>query len=82
LSANKLRYVVADRKGQWLVLLRWSAAAWRLKARDQSIVWSDEQSPHQNLNPIRCQRGVYELKAPLKICFAVENVLDAAGRLL
>jgi hypothetical protein len=40
---EQLRYVVIDDKGQWLALLGWSAAALHLKARDQSIEWSEQQ---------------------------------------
>jgi hypothetical protein len=40
---EQLRYVVTDAKGQWLALLGWSAAAMHLKARDQTIEWSDRQ---------------------------------------
>ena len=40
---EQLRYVVTDAKGNWLALLGWSAAAMHLKARDQSIEWSDHQ---------------------------------------
>jgi len=43
LVGEQLRYVVTDAKGTWLALLGWSAAALHLKARDQSIEWSEEQ---------------------------------------
>lgn len=43
LVGEQLRYVVTDAKGHWLALLGWSAAAMHLKARDQSIEWSDRQ---------------------------------------
>jgi hypothetical protein len=43
LVGEQLRYVVTDAKGTWLALLGWSAAAMHLKARDQSIEWSDRQ---------------------------------------
>jgi hypothetical protein len=43
LVGEQLRYVVADAKGTWLALIGWSAAAMHLKARDQSIEWSDRQ---------------------------------------
>jgi hypothetical protein len=43
LVGEQLRYVVIDARGRWLALLGWSAAAMHLKARDQSIEWSDRQ---------------------------------------
>ena len=43
LVGEQLRYVVSDARGRWLALLGWSAPAMHLKARDQSIEWTDEQ---------------------------------------
>jgi hypothetical protein len=43
LVGEQLRYVVTDACGQWLALLGWSAAALHLKARDQSLEWSEQQ---------------------------------------
>jgi Domain of unknown function (DUF4338)/DDE_Tnp_1-associated len=43
LVGEQLRYVITDAEGTWLALLGWSAAALHLKARDQSIEWSEEQ---------------------------------------
>jgi hypothetical protein len=43
LVGEQLRYVATDAKGDWLALLGWSAAALHLKARDQSIEWSERQ---------------------------------------
>lgn len=43
LVGEQLRYVVVNAKGDWLALIGWSAAAMHLKARDQSIEWSDRQ---------------------------------------
>jgi hypothetical protein len=43
LVGEQLRYVVTDAQGKWLALIGWSAAAMHLKARDQSIEWSDRQ---------------------------------------
>lgn len=43
LVGEQLRYIVTDAQGTWLALLGWSAAAMHLKARDQSIEWSDHQ---------------------------------------
>lgn len=43
LVGEQLRYVVTDAQGRWVALLGWSAAAMHLKARDQSIEWSDRQ---------------------------------------
>jgi hypothetical protein len=43
LVGEQLRYVATDAQGNWLALLGWSAPALHLKARDQSIEWSEEQ---------------------------------------
>jgi Domain of unknown function (DUF4338)/DDE_Tnp_1-associated len=43
LVGEQLRYVVTDARGRWVALLGWSAAAMHLKARDQSIEWSNRQ---------------------------------------
>jgi Domain of unknown function (DUF4338)/DDE_Tnp_1-associated len=43
LVGEQLRYVITDAKGTWLALLGWSAPALHLKARDQSIEWSERQ---------------------------------------
>jgi hypothetical protein len=43
LVGEQLRYVVTDAHGRWLALIGWSAAALHLKARDQSIQWTDAQ---------------------------------------
>jgi hypothetical protein len=43
LVGEQLRYVVTDAKDTWLALIGWSAAAMHLKARDQSIEWSERQ---------------------------------------
>ena len=43
LVGEQLRYVVTDAKNTWLALIGWSAAAMHLKARDQSIEWSERQ---------------------------------------
>ncbi len=43
LVGEQLRYIVTDAQGSWLALIGWSAAALHLKARDQSIEWSEPQ---------------------------------------
>lgn len=43
LVGEQLRYIVTDAQGRWLALIGWSAAALHLKARDQSIEWSESQ---------------------------------------
>lgn len=42
LVGEQLRYV-AEHRGQWVGLLVWSAAAYKLKLREQWIGWSDRQ---------------------------------------
>ena len=41
LCGAQLRYVIKSAQGQWLGALAFSAAAWRVQARDQWIGWSD-----------------------------------------
>ena len=43
LVGEQLRYAITDAQGHWLALLGWSAPALHLKARDQSIEWSNLQ---------------------------------------
>jgi len=43
LVGEQLRYAVIDGSGRWLALIGWSAPALHLKARDQSIEWTDGQ---------------------------------------
>ena len=43
LVGEQLRYAITDAQGHWLALLGWSAPALHLKARDQSIEWSEQQ---------------------------------------
>jgi len=43
LVGEQLRYVVIDAAGNRVALIGWSAAAMHLKARDQSIEWTDQQ---------------------------------------
>ena len=43
LVGEQLRYAVTDASGRWLALIGWSAPALHLKARDQSIEWTDAQ---------------------------------------
>ena len=43
LVGEQLRYAVIDGSGRWLALIGWSAPALHLKARDQSIEWTDAQ---------------------------------------
>jgi hypothetical protein len=42
LVGEQLRYV-AEYKGQWVALMSWSAAAYKLKLREQWIGWTDRQ---------------------------------------
>ena len=42
LVGEQLRYV-AEYRSQWVALLVWSAAAYKLKLREQWIGWSDRQ---------------------------------------
>ena len=51
LCGAQLRYLIKSAKGQWLGGLAFSASAWRVKARDQWIGWSD-QARKENLHQV------------------------------
>src|SRR3970040_3196053 len=53
LCGAQSRYLIQSGKGQWLGGLAFSAAAWRVKARDQWIGWSD-RARQQNLHKVVC----------------------------
>lgn len=53
LCGAQLRYLIQSGKGQDLGALAFSAAAWRVKARDQWIGWSDG-ARQQNLHKVVC----------------------------
>src|SRR6266511_5618977 len=42
LVGEQIRYV-AEYQGQWVALMSWSAAAYKLKLREEWIGWSDRQ---------------------------------------
>lgn len=46
LVGEQLRYV-AEYQGQWVALMSWSAAAYKLKLREEWIGWSDKQKPRR-----------------------------------
>ena len=51
LCGAQLRYLIKSAKGQWLGGLAFSASAWRVKARDQWIGWSD-RARKENLHKV------------------------------
>ncbi len=51
LCGAQMRYLIKSGRGQWLGALAFSAAAWRVKARDQWIGWSD-RARQQNLEKV------------------------------
>ena len=53
LCGAQLRYLIKSAKGQWLGGLAFSASAWRVKARDQWIGWSD-RARKENLHKVVC----------------------------
>jgi len=53
LCGAQLRYLIRSGQGQWLGALAFSAAAWRVKARDQWIGWSDG-ARRENLAKVVC----------------------------
>jgi hypothetical protein len=53
LCGAQLRYLIRSAKAEWLGGLAFSAAAWRVKARDQWIGWSDG-ARQQNLQQVVC----------------------------
>lgn len=53
LCGAQLRYLIRSGQGQWLGALAFSAAAWRVKARDRWIGWSDG-ARRENLAKVVC----------------------------
>jgi len=53
LCGAQLRYLIRSGKGQWLGGLAFSASAWRVKARDEWIGWSD-RARRENLSKVVC----------------------------
>lgn len=51
LCGAQMRYAIYDRAGEWLGGLAFSAAAWRVRARDQWIGWS-EAARRQHLHQV------------------------------
>src|SRR5262245_7792389 len=51
LCGAQLRYLIKSAKGQWLGGLAFSASAWRVKARDRWIGWSDS-ARKENLHQV------------------------------
>jgi Domain of unknown function (DUF4338)/Transposase DNA-binding/Transposase Tn5 dimerisation domain len=51
LCGAQLRYLIKSAKGQWLGGLAFSASAWRVKARDRWIGWSD-RARKENLHRV------------------------------
>jgi hypothetical protein len=51
LCGSQVRYLIRSVKGEWLGGLAFSAAAWKVKARDEWIGWSNE-ARQQQLNQI------------------------------
>ena len=51
LCGAQLRYLIRSGKGEWLGALAFSASAWRVKARDQWIGWS-ERARQENLHKV------------------------------
>jgi hypothetical protein len=51
LCGAQLRYLIKSAKGQWLGGLAFSASAWRVKARDEWIGWSD-RARQENLHRV------------------------------
>ena len=51
LCGAQLRYLIKSAQGQWLGGLAFSASAWRVKARDQWIGWSD-RARKENLHQV------------------------------
>lgn len=51
LCGAQLRYLIKSARGQWLGGLAFSASAWRVKARDRWIGWSD-QARKENLHQV------------------------------
>ena len=69
---QQLRYV-AQYQGQWVALLVWSAAAYKLKLREQWIGWSDRQK--QRRLPLVVNHSRFFIPEPYHIPNLASRVL-------
>jgi hypothetical protein len=80
LCGAQLRYLIRSGKGQWLGGLAFSASAWRVKARDGWIGWSD-RARRENLPKVVCNSRFLILPG-VKVQNLASHVLgQAIGRL-
>lgn len=80
LCGAQLRYLIRSGQGQWLGALAFSAAAWRVKARDRWIGWSDG-ARRENLSKVVCNSRFLILPW-VKVKNLASHVLAKAARTL
>lgn len=78
LCGAQLRYLIRSGKGQWLGALAFSAAAWRVNARDGWIGWSD-RGRRENLPQVVCNSRFLILPW-VKVQNLASHVLAQAAR--
>lgn len=80
LCGAQMRYLIKSGQGQWLGALAFSAAAWRVAARDQWIGWSD-QARENNLEKI-VSNSRFLILPWVKVPNLASHVLSQATRRL
>jgi hypothetical protein len=80
LCGAQLRYLIKSTQGQWLGALAFSASAWRVKARDQWIGWSD-RARKENLHQV-VSNSRFVILPWVKVANLASHILgQAIGRL-
>lgn len=80
LCGAQIRYLIKSDRYGWLGGLAFSAAAWRLKARDEWIGW-DEESRWDNLNRVVCNSR-FLIPGQVQVPNLASHVLGLAARRL
>ena len=80
LCGAQIRYLIKSNLYGWLGGLAFSAAAWRLKPRDQWIGW-DEENHKKNLNQVVCNSR-FLIPSQVQVPNLASHVLSLAARRL
>jgi hypothetical protein len=80
LCGAQIRYLVKSERYGWLGGLAFSAAAWRLQARDEWIGWNEE-AHRQNLNRVVCNSR-FLIPEVVQVPHLASHVLGLAARRL
>jgi hypothetical protein len=80
LCGAQIRYLIKSERKGWLGGLAFSAAAWRLQARDEWIGWNEE-AHRQNLNRVVCNSR-FLIPDVVQVPHLASHVLGLAARCL